>query len=66
MKILLQKIIILFLYHLKNLKILVIISNKAKYRIFYFTYDNYKNYFNSSIYRRNFIKDMLEDKFSCL
>ena len=40
------------------------ISNKAKYKIFSFVYDNYKNFFNSSIYMRNIIKDMLEEQFS--
>ena len=40
------------------------ISNNAKYKIFSFVYDNYKNFFNSSIYMRNIIKDMLEEKFS--
>ena len=40
------------------------LNNKSKFKIFSFIYDNYKNYLNSSIYIRNIIHDMLEDKFS--
>ena len=40
------------------------ISNKAKYKIFSYVYDNYKNFLNSSIYMRTIIKEMLEEKFS--
>ena len=40
------------------------ISNNAKFRIFSFTYDNYRNFLNSSIYMRNIINKMLEEKYS--
>ena len=40
------------------------ISNNAKFRIFSFTFDNYKNFLNSSIYMRNIINKMLEEKYS--
>ena len=40
------------------------ISNKAKYKIISFCYDNYKNIMNSSIYMRNSILEAFEDKFS--
>ena len=40
------------------------LSHIDKYRIFSFVYDNYKNLFNSSIYMRNIIKDMLEEKYN--
>jgi hypothetical protein len=40
------------------------IHNKAKFRIFSFVYDNYKNLFNSSKHMRKIIKDMLEEEFS--
>ena len=40
------------------------LNNKSKFKIFSFIYDNYKNYLNSSIYIRNIIKEMLENKFS--
>ena len=40
------------------------IHNKAKFRIFSFVYDNYKNLLNSSKYMRQIIKDMLEEEFS--
>lgn len=40
------------------------ISNNAKFKIFSFTYDNYRNFLNSSIYMRNIINKMLEEKYS--
>ena len=40
------------------------INSKAKFRIFSFIYDNYKNLLNSSIYIRKIIKDMLEEEFN--
>ena len=40
------------------------INNKAKYKIFSFIYDDFKNLLNSSIYMRNIIKDMLEEEFT--
>ena len=40
------------------------LNNKAKYKILSFTYDNYRNYLNSSRCMRNIIKDMLEERFS--
>ena len=39
------------------------ISNKAKYKIFLFCYDNYKNIMNSSIHIRNLILSVLEERF---
>ena len=43
------------------------ISNKAKYKIISFCYDNYKNIMNSSIYMRNSILEAFEDRFgSCI
>ena len=40
------------------------LNNQSKYRILSFTYDNYRNFLNSSIYMRNILKDMLEERFS--
>ena len=40
------------------------LNNKAKYKILSFTYDNYRNYLNSSMCMRNIIKDMLEERFA--
>jgi hypothetical protein len=39
------------------------LSNRAKYKIFSYTFDNYKNILNSSKAMRNIIKNMLEEKF---
>ena len=39
------------------------ISNKAKWKIISFCYDNYRNIMNSSIYMRNSILEAFEDKF---
>ena len=39
------------------------ISNKAKYKIISFCYDNYRNIMNSSVYMRNLILDALVEKF---
>ena len=39
------------------------LSNRAKYKIFSFIFDNYKNILNSSKAMRNIIKNMLEEKF---
>ena len=39
------------------------ISNKAKWKIISFCYDNYRNIMNSSIYMRNSISEAFEDKF---
>ena len=39
------------------------LSNKAKYKIFAYIFDNYRNILNTSKEMRNIIKDMLEEKF---
>ena len=39
------------------------LSNKAKYKIFTYIFDNYRNILNTSKAMRNIIKDMLEEKF---
>ena len=39
------------------------LSNRAKYKIFSYIFDNYKNILNSSKAMRNIIKNMLEEKF---
>ena len=39
------------------------LGNNAKYKIFSYTFENYKNFFNSSKYFRNIIINMLEEKF---
>jgi hypothetical protein len=39
------------------------LSNKAKYKIFTYIFDNYRNILNTSKAMRNIIKEMLEEKF---
>ena len=39
------------------------LNNKAKYKIFAYTFDNYKNYLNTSKAMRNMIENMLLEKF---
>ena len=39
------------------------LSNKSKYKIFTYIFDNYRNILNTSKAMRNIIKDMLEEKF---